>query len=170
MKRARVALVVGNVFLTLALLALGFAILCPTRFAPERVLGWRQPAADESVPAFAPLRLKLDDEPLAKDRVRDFEVVWKQVDVPPPPAPVATPSAPKETAATALKLILVVPDRAMLVPVSGGEQLLVAQGEPLPRPFERYRCITVDESQGVVTLEDQGHEKSALELAREGAR
>jgi hypothetical protein len=180
-QQARTALAVGNVVLTACVLGLGYVTLCPAQLLPEKIAKWREPPADSSVPDFKPLRLKLDDKPASSNPFQDYEVVWKQVDKPPPPPPPPEPPKPtgptKEDLTTKFRLTLVAlaadkssANYAILDPKAGGESLVITANEQLPHPFEMYKCLTIDEIKDgndkvcVVMLEDAAHSKSPIRL------
>jgi hypothetical protein len=181
-QQARTALAAGNLVLTILVLVLGYVTLCPTQFVPERILRWREPPEDSRVPNFNPLRLKLDDKPPSTNPFQDYEVVWKQVDKPPPPPPPPEPAKPPgpsiEDLATKFKLSLVALDRAkpgssyaILDPKAGGEQLVVAVNEQLAQPYQMYKCLNIEgtETECTVTLEDAAHHPSKIKLKVEKA-
>ena len=169
-QQARAALAFLNLLLTLAVLGLGYVTF----------LTRREPPADSRVPKYEPTKLALPAQAKAADPYVEYEVVWKQLDKPPPPPPPPPPAGPppptKEDLASRFRVTLVAlatrdgKHYAIVEPRSGGESMVIAVNEPLPTPYQQYKCLSIEQKidgnvkKCIVMLQDATGQTSPVEL------
>ncbi len=169
-QQARAALAFLNLVLTLAVLGLGYLTF----------LTRREPPADSRVPKYEPTKLALPAQAKAADPYQEYEVVWKQLDKPPPPPPPPPPVGPppptKEDLASRFRVTLVAlatrdgKHYAIVEPRSGGESMVIAVDEPLPTPYQQYKCLSIEQKvegtskKCIVMLQDATGQTSPVEL------
>lgn len=175
-QQARAALALANLLLTFAVLGLGYVTF----------LRVREPPADSSVPKYEPTKLALPAQAKAADPYTEYEVVWKQLDKPPPPPPPPPPAGPpaptKEDLASRFRVTLVAlatkdpksrenpKHYAIVEPRSGGESMVIAVDEPLPTPYQQYKCLSIEQKveggskKCIVMLQDAAGQTSPVEL------
>lgn len=173
-QQTRTALAFANLVLTFAVLGLGYVTF----------LTRREPPADSRVPKYEPTKLALPAQAKAADPFQEYEVVWKQLDKPPPPPPPPAPVTPqptKEDLASRFRVTLVAlatadaAHYAIIEPRSGGESMVITVGEPLPQPYQQYKCLTIEQKiegankKCIVMLQDASGQTSPVVLSAQSS-
>ena len=167
-QQARAALALGNLTLTLAVLGLGYWTF----------LVRHEPPKDSSVPNYDPRVVALPTQSRAQDPFAEYQVVWTQIDKPPPPPPPPPPPGPPQPTAEDLQarfrvtLVALATEGgssyAIIEPKAGGDSVVITVNEQLAQPYQQYKCVGIEErreqKQCVVLLQDASGNTSPVIL------